>query len=169
MDVIVRGKNMDVTDALRNHVTKKIGKLSRFVDHADIVAEAVLSVEKDRQIVEVTVPLEGRILRGEESTDDMYASADLVVDKLERQLEKLKGHLRPRHGRANGEDRLGASAPALVVRRKTFSAKPMTLDEARLQMEMLGHAFFAFANADTEQINVLYRRRDGNLGLLEPR
>lgn len=167
MDVIVRGKNMDVTDALRSHVTKKIGKLSRFVDHADIVAEAVLSVEKDRQIVEVTVPLEGRLLRGEESTDDMYASADLVINKLERQLEKLKGHLRPRHARANGEERIEA-VPASVVRHKTFSAKPMTLDEARLQMEMLGHAFFAFANADTEQINVLYRRRDGNLGLLEP-
>ncbi|MCL5967164.1 MAG: ribosome-associated translation inhibitor RaiA [Firmicutes bacterium] len=167
MDVIVRGKNMDVTEALHNHVAKKIGKLARFVDRPDVVAEAVLSVEKERQIVEVTVPLEGRLLRGEEATDDMYASADLVVDKLERQLEKLKGHLRTRHARSNGEDRSG-SAPASVVRRKTFSPKPMSLDEARLQMEMLGHAFFAFANADTEQINVLYRRRDGNLGLLEP-
>ena len=167
MDVIVRGKNMDVTEALHNHVAKKIGKLARFVDRPDVVAEAVLSVEKERQIVEVTVPLEGRLLRGEEPTDDMYASADLVVDKLERQLEKLKGHLRTRHARSNGEDRSG-SAPASVVRRKTFSPKPMSLDEARLQMEMLGHAFFAFANADTEQINVLYRRRDGNLGLLEP-
>jgi putative sigma-54 modulation protein len=167
MDVIVRGKNMDVTDALHNHVAKKIGKLARFVDRPDVVAEAVLSVEKERQIVEVTVPLEGRLLRGEEATDDMYASADLVVDKLERQLEKLKGHLRARHARQNGEER-SESAPASVVRRKTFSPKPMSLDEARLQMEMLGHAFFAFANADTEQINVLYRRRDGNLGLLEP-
>ena len=165
--MIVRGKNMDVTEALHNHVAKKIGKLARFVDRPDVVAEAVLSVEKERQIVEVTVPLEGRLLRGEEATDDMYASADLVVDKLERQLEKLKGHLRTRHARSNGEDRSG-SAPASVVRRKTFSPKPMSLDEARLQMEMLGHAFFAFANADTEQINVLYRRRDGNLGLLEP-
>lgn len=166
MDVIVRGKNMDVTDALHNHVAKKIGKLARFVDQRDVVAEAVLSVEKDRQIVEVTVPLEGRILRGEESTEDMYASVDLVLDKLERQLEKFKGHLRARHGRSNGEGREAPSAS--VVRHKTFSPKPMTLDEARLQMEMLGHAFFAFANADTEQINVLYRRRDGNLGLLEP-
>jgi putative sigma-54 modulation protein len=167
VDVIVRGKNVDVTDALRSHVAKKIGKLARFVGEPDVVAEAVLTVEKDRQIVEVTVPLEGRLLRGEESTDDMYASADLVIDKLERQLEKVKGHLRPRHGRGSGEEKNGG-APASVVRHKTFSAKPMSLDEARLQMEMLGHSFFAFANSDTEQINVLYRRRDGNLGLLEP-
>jgi putative sigma-54 modulation protein len=171
VQVIVRGKNVEITEALHDHVVKKLGKLSRLLDHDDVVAEALLSVEKDRQMVEVTVPLEGRFLRGEEATPDMYASVDLVVDKLERQMEKLKAHLKHRATRAPGERSahpFEALSEASLVRRKTFSSKPMTVDEAMLQMEMLGHAFFAFANADTEQVNVLYRRRDGNLGLLEP-
>jgi putative sigma-54 modulation protein len=168
MQVVVRGKNVEVTDALREHVVKKLGKLARFIDHDDVVAEALLSVEKDRQMVEVTIPVEGRYLRGEESTPDMYASVDLVVDKLERQLEKVKAHLKHRASRSTAERPEPPLTAGRIVRRKTFSAKPMTLDEAMLQMEMLGHDFFAFANAETEQVNVLYRRRDGNFGLLEP-
>jgi putative sigma-54 modulation protein len=168
--VIVRGKNMEVTEALRDHVIRKLSKLGRHFEHEPVTAEALLWVEKDRQIIEVTLPLEGgRLLRGEEETPDMYASVDLVVDKLERQLNKLKSRVRPRaHA---GPERTGVAAEpdGTLVRRKTFPAKPMAVDEAILQMEMLGHDFFAFANAESEQINVVYRRKDGNYGLLEPR
>lgn len=169
MDVIVRGKNVDVTDALRSHTSKKLGKLAKFVDRHTGTATAMLSVEKDRQIVEVTIPVEGgRLLRGEEATPDMYASIDLVVDKLEKQFEKFKArnHRRPHEI----PDPVGTVEPLEqeVVRRKTFPVKPMSLDEALLQMELLGHSFFAFANSETEAINVLYRRKDGTFGLLEP-
>lgn len=168
MEVIVRGKNVDLTGALRDYVMRKIGKLGKYFDHQTVVAEAVLSVQKDRQTVEVTVPLEGRLLRGEESTPDMYASVDLVVDKLERQINKFKTqlkrrpHVTPERADVTPEMELG------VVRRKTFPAKPMSLDEALLQMQLVSHDFFVFTNAESERINVLYRRHDGAFGLLEP-
>jgi putative sigma-54 modulation protein len=166
LEVIVRGKNMEITDALRDHVTRKLGKLARHFDHAPVTAEALLWVEKDRQIIEVTMPVEGgRLLRGEEETPDMYTSVDRVVDKLERQLDRLKARVRPR---ATPVPATAGPEEGRLVRRKTFPVKPMTPDEAILQMEMLGHDFFVFTNADTEQINVVYRRKDGNFGLLEP-
>ncbi len=174
MDIVVRGKNVEVTPALHDHVTRKLSKLNRLVDHQSVVATAVLSIEKDRQIVEVTVPLDGGLLlRGEESTPDMYTSVDRVVDKLERQFNKFKTRMHRWHlTRANGR---GADVPAEppsaadLVRKKTFPRKPMTLDEALLQMDLLGHDFFVFSNAETDATNVLYRRRDGSYGLLEPR
>ncbi|MCL8208149.1 MAG: ribosome-associated translation inhibitor RaiA [Actinomycetia bacterium] len=168
MDVIVRGKNVDVTAALRDYVTRKVGKLARYLDAQPLTAEAVLSVQKDRQTVEVTIPLEGRLLRGEESTADMYASVDLVVDKLESQIHRIKSELKRRVHGTREEPGNGPVAVQAIVRKKTFSAKPMSVDEALLQMEMLGHDFFVFTNDETEQVNVVYRRRDGNFGLLEP-
>ncbi len=173
MDIRVRGKNVPLTDALREHVEKKLGKLARHFGHDPVVADAVLSVEKDRQIIEVTLPLQhGRVLRGQESTEDLYASVDLVVQKLERQLDKLKAHGKPRPAHGGAERAAVASdesvADGKVVRRKTFPDKPMTLEEAILQMDLVSHDFFAFTNAESERINVLYRRRDGSLGLLEP-
>lgn len=168
MDVIVRGKNVEVTAALKDYVTRKVGKLGRYLDQQPVTAEAVLSVQKDRQTVEVTIPFEGRLLRGEESTEDMYASVDLVVDKLESQIHRIKAELKRRvHGGRDAQAD-GPVAVQAIVRRKTFSAKPMSVDEALLQMEMLGHDFFVFTNDETEQVNVVYRRRDGNFGLLEP-
>ncbi len=171
MDIRVRGKNVPLTDALRDHVQKKVGKLSRHFGHDPVVAEAVLSVEKDRQMIEVTLPLpHGRVLRGQESTEDMYASVEIVVQKLERQLDKLKAHAKTRaaHGASERPTPVAEPADGTVVRRKTFPDKPMTLEEAILQMDLVSHDFFAFTNAESERINVLYRRRDGNLGLLEP-
>ncbi|MDA8198852.1 MAG: ribosome-associated translation inhibitor RaiA [Thermaerobacter sp.] len=171
MDIRVRGKNVPLTDALRDHVEKKLGKLSRHFGHDPVVAEAVLSVEKDRQMIEVTLPLpHGRVLRGQESTEDMYASVEIVVQKLERQLDKLKSHAKARTAHSAAERPTPGDEPTdgTVVRRKTFPDKPMTLEEAILQMDLVSHDFFAFTNAESERINVLYRRRDGNLGLLEP-
>ncbi|MCY0863985.1 MAG: ribosome-associated translation inhibitor RaiA [Sulfobacillus sp.] len=171
MDVIVRGKNVEVTDALKDHVTRKLSKMSKYFDHQEITAQARLSVEKDRHIVEVTVPVGGYLLRGEEAHPDMYVAVDRVVDKLERQLDKYKTRLKPRHlndTKGMPEDS-GEEGDSALVRRKTFPRKPMTVDEAMMQMELLGHDFFAFTNAETDTINVLYRRQDGNYGLLEPR
>lgn len=178
MEVVVRGKNVEVTPALRDHVTRKLSKLKKFFDHQSVIATAVLSVEKERQIVEVTVPVDGGLLlRGEEATSDMYSSVDLVVDKLERQFTKFKTRIQRHHDHYHGEPaqesaemrQTSPDAPSDLVRKKTFPRKPMTLDEALLQMDLLGHDFFAFNNAETDTINVLYRRRDGKYGLLEPR
>ncbi len=172
MDVIVRGKNVEITDALKDYVTKKMSKIAKLVNHyADVKAHIVLSVEKDRHIVEVTIPLEGYLLRAEQSHSDMYASIDLVVDKLERQYRKYKTRERKKVTHDNTHVHKSAEPTELlsnVVRRKTFPVKPMTLDEALLQMDLLGHDFFAFTNAETDNINVLYRRHDGDYGLLEP-
>jgi putative sigma-54 modulation protein len=169
MDVIVRGKNVEVTEALKEYARRKLSKLAKHFDHP-MTATAVLSVEKNRQIVEVTIPLEGgRLLRGEEANEDMYASIDLVVDKLEKQLDKLKTRLKRRHPAEEANATANGTLNVPVVRRKSFPVKPMTVDEAVLQMELLGHDFFAFQNAENDAINILYRRRDGNLGLLEPR
>ncbi len=173
MDVIVRGKNVEITEALRVYVTRKLGKLGKFFDHQPVTAEAVLTVEKERQIVEVTIPLEGLLLRGEEATSDMYASVDLVIDKLEKQFSKYKTRRERRYAAevraaAHSAAALPPEATPALVRRKTFPGKPMSLDEALLQMDLLGHDFFVFRNADSNTMNVLYRRRDGDYGLLEP-
>lgn len=177
MEIVVHGKNVEVTSALRDHVTRKLSKLNKLLDHYNASAAAVLSVEKERQIIEVTIPLEGgMLLRGEESTPDMYTSIDRVVDKLERQFDKFKTRMhryRPGHsGHVSAPPVVEPEEPASaadLVRKKTYPRKPMILDEALMQMDLLGHDFFVFSNAETDSTNVLYRRRDGTYGLLEPR
>lgn len=176
MNIVVSGKNVEITGALRDYVTKKINKLSKYFEDKPITARAVLSVEKDRQIVEVTIPVDGMILRGEEATFDMYASIDMVIDKLDKQFTRFKSRSKRRTQASLGTMPIidSSALPTTpehphLVRRKTFPLKPMMLDEALLQMDLLGHDFFAFNNADTDSVNVLYRRRDGQYGLLEPR
>lgn len=173
MQIALRGKNIELTEPLRNYVEKKIGKIERYFNRPPFTAQVALSVEKGRHIVEVTVPLDGMLLRGEESSEDMYASIDGVVDKLERQIMKFKT-------RVNRRARRDAAAPIfigndedegeepLIVRTKKFDLKPMEPEEAILQMNLLGHDFFVFANASTNQVNVVYRRKGGNYGLIEP-
>lgn len=170
MNVIVSGKNFDVTPAIRDHAEKKVGRLQKFLDFGDeLTAKVTMSVERDRHIVEVTIPIDGMILRGEEVTGDMYASVDLVTEKLERQIEKYKTRLARRIKQATPEPAAEEESIAeRVVRFKTFPAKPMALEEALLQMNLLGHDFFAFRDAETEEINVVYRRHDGDYGLLQP-
>ncbi|MGQ9556717.1 MAG: ribosome hibernation-promoting factor, HPF/YfiA family [Desulfurispora sp.] len=172
MQVQVRGRNMEVTPALKDYVEKRLGKLERFLENLN-EAQVTMTVEKDSHRVEVTLPLNGMILRGEETTGDMYSSIDLVVDKLEKQIDRYKGRLTRRGGRGAGETAAAALAAGeengpRVVRTKRFAFKPMTVDEAVLQMNLLGHSFFVFSNAETEQVNVVYKRRDGNFGLIEP-
>ena len=177
MRINVRGRNMDVTPALQEYAIKRLNRLDKFFN-SPIEAQVTLNVIKENHIVEVTISMDGLLLRGEEATLDMYASIDLVVDKLERQIRKYKTKInRKLRQRIKGlneklfppqEEEEEEAAEPVVVKTKRFVIKPMPLEEAILQMNLLGHDFFVFNNADTEDINVLYRRKDGNYGLIEP-
>lgn len=174
MNLQVRGKNIQVTNALKDHVEKRIGKLEKYFENYTDEAQVTLVVEKDTHKVEVTIPINGMYLRGEIATGDMYSSIDQVVDKLEKQINRYKGKI-SRRGPKGLEDIPVRTAAAghveegsKVIRTKHFAVKPMPVEEAVLQMNLLGHDFFVFSNAETEEVNVLYRRKDGNLGLIEP-
>lgn len=172
MRIIVSGKNIEITNALRDYATKRIRKVAKYFEN-DIEAQVTMGVERDRHIVEVTIPVNGIILRGEEETGDMYSSIDMVVEKLEKQIHKYKTRINRRLRKtalANSEtDFLGKDdVDPKVVKTKRFAMKPMAVEEAILQMDLLGHDFFVFSNAETEEVNVVYKRRNGNYGLIEP-
>lgn len=178
MNIVVSGKNMEVTDALREHVHKKVGRIGRYFQ-TPLSAQVTLAVQKDRHIIELTVPVpaDSLLLRAEESSGDMYASVDLAVDKLERQIRKYKTRINRRARRLDvrelpfvGPDTAEEEADdePRVVKTKRFSVKPMDTAEAILQMNLLDHDFFVFRDATTHEIHVLYKRRDGNYGLIEP-
>jgi putative sigma-54 modulation protein len=167
--ISIRGKNIELTNALKEYVEKKLAKLDKHIELAE--GQVTLTVEKGTHKVEVTIPVNGMILRGEEETGDMYASIDLVVEKLEKQISRYKTRF-TRKARAEGK---AVPAPgeeafeeAVIMKTKRFAFKPMPVDEAVMQMNMLGHSFFVFSNAETEEVNVLYKRKDGNYGLIEP-
>lgn len=174
MRIVVSGKNIVVTDALKDRVNKKLSKFEKFFE-PNTDAHATLSVEKGRHIFEVTIPFNGIILRAEEATDDMYMSIENVVEKLERQIRKQKTKLERRMKDYNLRfdtlfDNISDDEDdeVQIVKTKRFAYKPMAAEEAALQMELLGHNFFVFSNADTEEVNVIYKRKDGNYGLIEP-
>jgi putative sigma-54 modulation protein len=174
MKLIISGKNIEITDALREKVTRKVGKLDKFFNH-DIEAHATLSTEKNRHIVEVTIPFNGIILRAEVSSEDMYNSIDKVQEILERQIRRNKTRLskKVKGGgfKADSFDLMVGGEEEQeyrIVRSKKFSFKPMDIDEAILQMNLVGHEFFMFVNAETKDVNVVYKRKDGNYGLIEP-
>ena len=173
MKVTVIAKNIELTQALKDIVQKKISKLEKYFD-VEVDAKATLSVQKNIQKIEVTIPFNGVILRCEESTDDMYKSIDLVEDKLERQIRKQKTKLSRKH---NGSVRFAAIEESAagqeeeegnLVKVKKFGVKPMNSEEAILQMDLLGHNFFVYQDAESSKVNVVYKRKDGNYGLLEP-
>lgn len=173
MRLTVTGKNIALTDALKDIVEKKLSKLDKyFVPEVD--TRVTLSVQKNRQIIEVTIPFNGMLVRGEESTDDMYSSIENVVEKIEKQI--LKNKTRVERRLHEGSLRL-KDTPAYesseeeenkIVKTKRFAIKPMDTEEAVLQMDLLGHNFFVFKNADSNEVNVVYKRKDGNYGLIEP-
>jgi len=176
MRITISGKNLEITDSLRNQINKKVSKLERFFGE-DVEAQVTLSVEGYRHIIEVTIPFNGIVIRGEEATDNMYASIDMVVDKLERQIRKHRTRLgkRIKSGAFKSdapftslEDAQEEENEPRIVRTKRFAVKPMSVEEAAMQMELLGHSFFVFTNANSNEVNVLYKRRDGNYGLIEP-
>ncbi|GAA0728160.1 ribosome-associated translation inhibitor RaiA [Clostridium malenominatum] len=172
MKITVTGKNIEITNALRNIVEKKLEKLEKYFN-PNVEAHATLSVQKNTQRIEVTIPFNGVILRGEESTDDMYASLDLVLDKLERQIRKQKTKLQKRlYGdslrfQSIPDDDIKNINEPKIVKTKKFPMKPMSDEEAVLQMELLGHNFFVYENAESGEVNVIYKRKDGNYGLIE--
>ena len=170
MRVSIAGKGMEVSDYLKDLVIKKVSKLQKYFDE-DTEAHITMSIQKSRHIVEVTIPFDGIVLRGEEATGDMYASVDGVIKKLEKQIHKHRTALKKRlHEGAFSADDLDYADEKMpvVVRTKRFVVKPMDIEEAKMQMELLGHQFFVFRNAITNEINVLYQRHDGDLGLIEP-
>ena len=172
----VRGKNMEVTPALKDYVEKRVGKVAKYFDRVGEIT-VLLTVSKGRHIVEVTVPVEGGVLlRGEEATMDMYTSIDLVVEKLERQIHKHKTKLQRRFRGGFRADmvtegpaaRADTAADYSIVKTKRFAVKPMDVQEAIMQMNMVNHDFFVFRDAETEEVSVVYRRTDGNYGLIQP-
>ncbi len=173
MKFIVSGKNIEVTEALKEKIVKKMGKLEKFFN-PDTELHATMSVEKNRHIIEVTIAFNGIVLRAEESNDNMYASIDKVVDILERQIRRNKTRLEKklREGafkmEAVADGDMDEEHDFKVVRSKKFAIKPMTVEEAILQMNLVGHEFYMFSNAETKEVNVVYRRKDGNYGLIEP-
>ncbi len=170
MQITLRGKNMDVTPVVRDYVEKRLKKIEKYFDYP-ISPQVTLSVERERRIVEVTVPVNGMLLRGEEETGDIYASVDLVLDKLEKQIEKYRTRLmRKSRGAEKGPpvQRAGEDQEPSIVRTKKFALKPMNIEEAVLQMNLLGHDFFIFRDDETGEIEVVYKRKDGNYGLLQP-
>ena len=174
MRVIITGKGMEVSDYLKEMVTKKVMKLQRYFGE-DTEAHITMSIQRSRHIVEVTIPFDGIVLRGEEATGDMYASIDGVLRKLEKQIHKHRTALRKRlHESAFSKEKfefhddIEEEKTPVIVRTKRFVVKPMDISEAQMQMELLGHQFFVFRNAKTQEVNVLYKRNDGDLGLIEP-
>lgn len=173
MKFIILGKNIEVTPGLRSAVEDKIGKLEKYFN-ADTEAHVTLSVEKDRQKIEVTIPVKGNIIRSEQVSNDMYVSIDLVEEIIERQLKKYKTKLIAKEQSAGCfkqdfiEKDYMDEEEVHIVRTKKFDIKPMYPEDACVQMELLGHNFFVFCNAETDQVNVVYKRKGNTYGLIEP-
>lgn len=170
----IRGKNIEVTPALRDYVEKKVGKVTKYFDNVGEIT-VLLTVSKDRHIVEVTVPVQGILLRGQEATMDMYTSIDLVIEKIERQIHKYKTKLEKRFREGSIRTELMTHPvvkpveddESVIIKTKRFVVKPMDVQEAIMQMNLLNHDFFVYRDSKTEDVNVVYRRKDGKYGLIE--
>lgn len=173
MKFIIVGKNIEVTEGLRAAVEDKIGKLEKYFT-AETEAHVTLSVEKDRQKIEVTIPVKGNIIRSEQVSSDMYVSIDLVEEIIERQLKKYKNKLVDKKQGTSYfrqefiEREYMEDEEVQIIRSKKFDIKPMYPEDACVQMELLGHNFFVFCNAETDQVNVVYKRKGNTYGLIEP-
>ena len=173
MRYTITGRNIDVTPGLREAVIEKIGKLERYFNQ-DTEAIITLSVTKDRQKIEVTIPVKGHIIRAEEQRTDMYVSIDLVEEIIERQLKKYKTKLidkKQSHidfSEFYVQEETEADDEIKIEKVKKFAMKPMDPEEACVQMELLGHSFYVFLNAETEEVNVVYKRKGQTYGLIEP-
>ena len=172
MKFIIIGKNIDVTPGLKDAVENKLGKLQRYFT-PDTEIHVTLSVQKEHQKIEVTIPVKGNIIRSEQESDDMYVSIDLVEEVIERQLRKYKNKLVARQqGGGNFQkeflEKEADDQEVNIIRTKKFDIKPMYPEDACIQMELLGHNFFAFVNAETDDICVVYKRKGGTYGIMEP-
>ena len=175
MKFIIVGRNIEVTPGLRAAVEEKIGKLDKYFN-PDTEVHVTLSVEKERQKIEVTIPVKGSIIRSEQVSNDMYVSIDLVEEIIERQIRRYKKKLIDKKQAAiafsqafiEDEEDTAYEDDIQIVKTKKFAMKPVNPEEACLQMEMLGHNFFVFLNSETEQVNVVYKRKGDTYGLIEP-
>lgn len=170
----IHGKKVEITDSIKNYVEEKIGKLDKYLSNPeDVTAKVVVRISGREQIVEVTIPIQKIVLRCEERNDDLYAAIDKVSDKLERQIRKNKTRMQKRVSKneiigfnLSFED-LKDDDEQTIVKRKEIEMKPMSEEEAILQMNLIGHEFFVFKNSETNNISVLYARKDGNYGIIE--
>ena len=185
MQLIIQGKNIEVTDRLREYVEKKVNRLDRYLPNitearVELSTESARSAEH-RQVAQLTLRAKGKILRSEERTDDIFASIDTMINKMHRQIARYKGKRRDKGRGAEAplpdeflieyeelEEEEIVESPRHIVRTKRFDMVPMDEEEAVEQMELLGHSFFVFYNINDEGINVLYKRRDGDYGLIQP-
>ena len=173
MQYIISGKNIDVTEGLKAAVQDKLGKLERYFT-PETEVHVTLSVEKERQKIEITIPMKGNIVRAEQVSDDMYVSIDMAVDLLERMIRKYKTKI-SKYGKGElkfndefMEEDVDNHETVTITKSKKFAIKPMDVEEACVQMELLGHNFFVFCNAETDQVNVVYKRKGNTYGLIEP-
>ena len=174
MRFTITGRNIEVTEGLRSAVESKLGKLEKYFDK-DVDINVTLSVEKDRQKIEVTIPVKGSIIRSEQTSSDMYVSIDLVEEVIERQLKKYKNKIiqsKQAAGNVFTQDYIDKDYEeddeVKIIRTKKFDMKPMYPEDACVQMELLGHNFYVFFNSETEEVNVVYKRKGNTYGLIEP-
>ncbi len=176
MKVIIRGKNVDITEGIESKVTKKLSMLDKYFIMSDNVeAKVLIRTYRDGQKIEVTIPTEYVLLRAEEVNDDLYDAIDLVIDKLEGQIRKYKTRL----SRKSKDKKLAFNLSSLeglddsddeedvVVKTKTINPKPMNMEEAIMQMELIGHSFFVYEDIEDNSVSVVYKRNDGGYGLLQ--
>ena len=174
MEIIIHGDKLKVTDSMKEYIKEKLNKLNKYLENSDNVrASVIVKVKNHEQRVEITIPLKAYILRSEESKDDFYAAVDKTVDKLERQIRKNKTRIMSKQGKTNRDfvisefEKEDLSDERKILKRKKVEVKPMNEEEAILQMELLGHQFYMYKDSDTDLVNVVYKRTDGNYGVIE--
>lgn len=173
MRITITGRNIELTDGIKKAVEDKLGKLEKYFT-PDTDVNVTLSVEKERQKIEVTIPVKGHIIRSEQVSNDMYVSIDLVEEVIERQLKKYRTKLIDKKQNAEAFfqpefiDADTEEEEVRIVRTKRFGMKPMYPEDACVQMELSGHDFFVFRNAETDEVNVVYKRKGNTYGLIEP-
>ena len=173
MRITITGRNIDLTQGLKDAVEEKLSKLEKYFK-PDTDVYVTLSVEKERQKIEVTIPVKGSIIRSEQVSNDMYVSIDLVEEVIERQLRKYKNKIVDKHQsggnfqKAYIENDYLENEEIKIIRTKKFDIKPMYPEDACVQMELLGHNFYVFCNAETDEVNVVYKRKGNTYGLIEP-
>jgi len=176
MELNIRGDKIKITKAMKDYIEEKISKLDKYLEKSkDVKANVIVKVKGHEQTIEITIPLKSFILRSEETQEDFYAAVDKTIDKLERQVRKNKTRLMTKHEKASYDfnfdsivvDKKEEKEDHKVVKRKTIEVKPMSEEEAILQMDLLGHQFFMYKDSETMDIAVVYKRKDGNYGVLE--
>lgn len=174
MEIIIHGDKLKVTDAMKEYIEEKLEKLNKYIENSDNVrASVIVKVKNHEQRVEITIPLKAFILRSEESKDDFYAAVDKTIDKLERQIRKNKTRIMSKQVKTNRDFSMSAFADEepsddkKILKRKKVEVKPMNEEEAILQMELLGHQFYMYKDSETNQVAVVYKRTDGNYGVIE--